>query len=163
VFLHPAPFETSLSINNINMTNFKEQYARLGMKIPKTKNLAEKAELIYVASCAKLGIDPLALPNVSHIREKYQAKTIADYKLMIVRDAITEEREADWDSNEYKYGGWFWMNKPGFRFYGSGCGISGTLATGGSRLCTFSEEDQEFFMQECVAFWADSFGGKLPA
>lgn len=145
------------------MSNFKEQYARLGMKVPKTKNLVEKAELIYVASCAKLGVDPLALPDVSRIREKYQAKTIADYKLMIVRDAITDEREADWNSSEYKYGGWFWMNKPGFRFCVSYCDVTYAGTTGGSRLCTFSEDDQEFFMQECVALWADSMGGKLPA
>jgi hypothetical protein len=144
------------------MTNFKEQYARLGMKVPKTKNLIEKAEMIFVASCSKLGVDPLALPDVSRIREKYHAKTVADYKLMIVRDALTEQREADWDSDERKYGGWFWMDKPGFRFLASCCGYSGTCATGGSRLCTFSDDDQQFFMKECVALWADSLGGKLP-
>lgn len=146
------------------MTNFKEQYARLGMKIPKTKNLIEKAELIYVASCVKLGIDPLALPDVSRTREKYQAKTISDYKLMIIRDAITEDREADWnDEDERKYGGWFWMDKPGFRFGVSYCDVTYSRTTCGSRLCTFSDDDQEFFMMECIAFWADSLGSKLPA
>lgn len=145
------------------MTNFKEQYARLGMKIPKTKSPVEKAALIYVASCAKLEIDPLALPDVSRIREKYHAKTVADYKLMIVRDALTEEREANWDDDdEYKYGGWFWMDAPGFRFIDSFFDLSHSYTSGGSRLCTFSEEDQDFFMKECIALWADSMGGKLP-
>lgn len=134
------------------------------MKAPKTTDPAEKAELIYVASCLKLGIDPLlSLPNTSAMREKYRARTVADYKLMIVRDAITEEKEADWNNeDEYKYGGWFWMDEPGFRLFG--VYYDGTYAyTGlGSRLCTFSREDQRFFMVECIALWADQMGGQIP-
>lgn len=145
------------------MTNFKEQYARLRMGIPQKKvSLIQKATLIFVASCVKLGIDPQALPDVSMIKEKYRAKTVADYKLMVIRDALTEEREADWNSDERKYGGWFWMDKPGFRFYGSRYVFALSFASGGSRLCTFSDDDQQFFMTECVALWADSLGGKLP-
>lgn len=133
------------------------------MSVPETTNAVEKADLIYIASCKKLGIDPQALPDVTLIRDKYRPRQTADYKLMIIRDALTDEREADWnDRNEYKYDGWFYLNKPGFRFDGSHCDITYSNSTGGSRLCTFSEEDQEFFMKEPIALWADSMGGKLP-
>lgn len=145
------------------MSNFKAQYARLGIDLPETTNAVEKAELIYVASCKKLGVDPLALPDVNLIREKYRPRQIGDYKLMIIRDALTEEKEANWnDRSEYKYDGWFYLNNPGFRFYVTYYSYTGAYAGAGSRLCTFSEEDQEFFMKEPVAFWADTMGGKLP-
>lgn len=145
------------------MTNFKAQYARLGMKVPKTTNAVEKAELIFVACCKKIGVDPLALPDVSLIREKYRPRQIGDYKLMIIRDALTEEKEANWnDRNEYKYDGWFYLNAPGFRFFVTFYSRAAALTGSGSRLCTFSEEDQEFFMKEPIALWADSLGGKLP-
>lgn len=146
------------------MSKFAAQYKRLGMEVPETTNPTEKAEAIYITSCAKLGVDPADLPDVSRIREKYRLRTIADYKLCIVRDAITDSQEADWeDGDEDKYGGWFWMDSPGFRLGAVYC--DGTFAcTGlGSRLCTFSRPDQEFFMQECIALWADQMGGKLPA
>lgn len=145
------------------MSQFKEQYARLGMDVPETTDLVEKAEMIYKASCAKLGIDPMMQPIVSGIRAKYQARQIADYKLMIIRDAITDEREADWDDrSEKKYEGWFYLNKPGFRFGGTYCDSSLTCTASGSRLCAFSDNDQQFFMKEAIALWADQMGAKLP-
>lgn len=133
------------------------------MSVPETTDPIVKAKAIYVAACAKLRLDPANLPDVSRIRAKYVAHQIADYKLMVIRDAITQEREANWDGREYKYGSWFLMNSPGFRFHAVLCAFALTGVTGGSRLCTFSEEDQEFFSEECIALWADFMGGKLPA
>lgn len=145
------------------MSQFTEQYQRLGMSIPETTDLIAKAEAIYVAACAKLGLAPADLPDVSKVREKYRVSQIALHKLQVVRDAITEDKEANWDNREYKYGSWFYMNSPGFRFGGVGFDVTFTDVTGGSRLCTFSEEDQEFFSEECIALWADFYGSKLPA
>lgn len=142
---------------------FSAQYQRLNMAVPKTTNLSDKAQLIFVASCAKLGVDPNDLPDVSRLRDKYKPCTVAEYKLCIIRDAITDEREANWDDRgENKYGGWFWLNKPGFRFYDVTYVITFSDSYGGPRLCTFDENDQEFFMKECIALWADLMGGKLP-
>lgn len=141
---------------------FEEQYKRLGMAVPETGD-REKAELIYNASCAKLGLDPNNLPEVSKVREKYQASQLAFHKLSAIRDAIVEDKEAEWnDEDEYKYGAWFWMDKPGFRLGGIGYRWAASSTGAGSRLCTFTEEDGEFFAKECIAFWADFMGGKLP-
>lgn len=146
------------------MAQFEEQYKRLGIAVPNTTDPVEKAQIIYVASCIKLGLDPNNLPDVSKVREKHQAKLIADAKLMVIRDAIVDDREADWnDEDEYKYGPWFWMDSPGFRLNDVVFGIAGTCTPGGSRLCTFNRPDGNFFVTECIALWADSFGGKLPA
>lgn len=145
------------------MPKFIDQYKRLGMTIPAITNPAIKAQAIFVASCEKLGIDPADQPDVSRLREKYRPCTIAEYKLCVIRDAITDEKEADWNNRkEYKYGGWFWLNDPGFRLSSVRYVIDGSLTVGGPRLCTFSEGDQEFFMEECIALWADLTGGKLP-
>lgn len=145
------------------MSPFTEQYQRLGMSIPETTDPIAKAEAIYVAACAKLRLDPNDLPDLSRVRAKYVAHQIADYKLMVIRDAVTQEREANWNGNEYKYGSWFLMNNPGFRFGGVGCDFAYTTVSGRSRLCTFDEDDQEFFSKECIALWADFYGSKLPA
>lgn len=133
------------------------------MPVPETTDLTIKAQAIYVAACTKLGLDPTDLPDISKVREKYRASQVALHKLQVVRDAITDDREANWDNREYKYGSWFYMNKPGFLFLGVDYDFSGTGVSGGSRLCTFSEDDQEFFSEECIALWADFMGGKLPA
>lgn len=143
---------------------FAEQYQRLRMIVPDTTNPGIKAQAIYIAACVMLGIDPSDQPDNSKIREKYRASNTAHYKLCIIRDAITGEKEANWDDeDEDKFGGWFWMDSPGFRFCVTLCDFAYSYSAGGSRLCTFSDEDQEFFMKECVALWADFMGGKLPA
>ena len=144
---------------------FDRQYSALGLQAPANEmDPREKAEIIFYAACKKKGIDPALRPAVHELEGKYQAPLTGLYELMVIRDAITENREADWnDAGEEKWGGWFLMNKPGFRFGVSLCVIVYSFTAGGSRLCTFDEEDQEFFMNECVAFWADFYGGKLPS
>lgn len=144
-------------------TQFKDEYAKLGIEAPKTTDLVEKAGIIYDAACKKLGLDPVDLPDVSRVREKYRASQLAFHKLEVVRDAIAEDREADWNnSDEYKYFAWWRMNKPGFRLFDFDFGWAVSNSCAGSRLCTFSEEGQEFFAKECIALWADFMGAKLP-
>lgn len=144
--------------------NFDKQYNTLGMKAPPDDmDPREKGELILRASCLKLGIDPALRPQVHELMDKYHAPIIGLYSLMIIRDAMTDDREANWNSRrEDKWGGYFLMNDPGFRFDVTLYDYTHSRTSGGSRLCTFSEEDQEFFMKECIAFWADFMGGQLP-
>lgn len=141
---------------------FEKQYDALGLKAPEgTMDARNKAEVIFHAACKKLGIDPSLAPPVFELLDKYQAPIASLYRLMIIRDAITDNREANWDDrSEYKYEGWFLLNAPGFRFRVAYYLYSSSGV--GSRLCTFSEADAEFFMTECIAFWADFLGGKLP-
>lgn len=143
---------------------FKAQYARLGINEEVPTDPIQKAEVIYRAACGKLGLNPEDMPDVSRVREKYRASQLAFHKLEVVRDAITADRKADYNNyDESKWGGWFWLNNPGFRFIAAYCVITRTSPYGGPRLCTFSEQDQDFFMKECVAIWADFYGGVLPS
>jgi hypothetical protein len=144
---------------------FAKQYQRLGLPESTAELLPQqKAEMIYGAACLVLKIEPNHMPDVSMVREKYRPSQLALHKLQVVRDAITGDQEADWnDMDEYKYGGWFWMDDPCFRFCAVNCTRTDARAGLGSRLCTFSDSDQEFFMKECVALWADFHGGKLPS
>lgn len=147
------------------MAKFTQQYNILGLKPPSKKmDAREKAEVIFHAACKIHGLDPAALPLVDHLEEEFRPSLVSSYKLQVVRKAITAGRKGNWnDTSERKWGSWFWMNKPGFRFYASHSSLTRTYAAGGSRLCTFSEEDQDFFAQECIAFWADFHGEELPA
>lgn len=140
---------------------FSQQYAQLGIKGKVPADLTKKAEKIYQAACKKLGINPENLPGLSKVRGKYKATLLATHKLMIIRDALTEGKEADWDNDEEKWEPWFWFNAPGFRFDYADCGY--TYSSVGSRLCFFSQEDAQFSGQECIALWADLYGDKLPS
>ena len=158
----PGLFKRKSKLSN-NMNDFKAQYANLGINDALPTDPVQKFEVIYRAACTKLGLHPQDMPDVSRVREKYRASQLAFHKLEVVRDAIVSDREANYDDrNEEKWGGWFYMNKPGFRFYASRYTYSRARSTGGSRLCTFSDDDQEFFMKECIAGWADFLGGVLP-
>ncbi|HET6255816.1 MAG TPA: hypothetical protein VFE32_17195 [Puia sp.] len=142
---------------------FSTQYNILGLKVP-SPDMAprEKAELIFHAAAKILGLDPAALPVVHHLPEEFQVFPVVSFQLEVIRKALVSRRVADWnDRSEEKYGSWFLMNDPGFRFGDSRYGL--TYSSGGSRLCTFSVDDQDFFAIECIALWADFCGGQLPA
>lgn len=90
-------------------------------------------------ACNKLGIDPTALPDVSRIPEKHRAHTIANYKLIIIAEALHEGWEPNWDDyNEYKYYPWFRMSGSGFSCFDYGDDIS--ISYLGSRLCFKSRD-----------------------
>lgn len=145
-------------------SEFTRQYAALGLEAPSKKmDARQRAERIFQAALRKLGMVGTAVSLLESLADEFRPSMLGFYKLQVVRKAITENREADWnDSDEEKWGGDFLMNDPGFRFIGARCGIRHTTWAGGSRLCTFDEDDQEFFVIECVAFWADFYGGRLP-
>lgn len=145
--------------------NFAAQYEALGME-PLDESMApvEKSEVIFHAACKKLGLEPTFLPIVDALPDEYKVFPVVAYKLEVIRNAITCSRKAEWDDvTEEKWGSWHHMNFPGFRFHYSTSDDSDTITTWGSRLCTFSEKDDNFFAIECIAFWADFKGGTLPA
>lgn len=144
---------------------FDAQYDLLGLKAPESDmDPLEKAEMIFHAACLKKGIDPMALPLVSHLPEEFQVFPVVSYQLEVIGSVIRNGVKANWNSSKQKkYDSWFWMDAPGFRFGGSHYAISSTVTGGGSRLCTFSEEDQDFFSIECIPFWAAFCGSTLPS
>ncbi|HLZ88991.1 MAG TPA: hypothetical protein VKQ52_17170 [Puia sp.] len=142
---------------------FKDQYARLGINDEVPTDPIQKAEVIYQAACRKLSLNPEDMPDVSRVRGKYRASQLSFHKLEIIRDAIVGDREAKWnDYAEYKWGSWFYLNSPGFRFVDSYYSCTNAVSGAGSRLCTFSKNDQDFFAIECIALWAEFHGGVLP-
>lgn len=142
---------------------FAAQYKILGIPTPEsTATPMEKADAIFQAACNKQGIDPALLPELSMLPEQFRAFPLSAYKLEVIRTALVEGKKANWnDTRERKWGSWWWMNDPGFRFFVSDYSITITYSACGSRLCTFSEEDEEFFALECIAIWADFAGAKL--
>ncbi len=100
----------------------------------------------FEAACEVAKVNPLHLPEVSMIPEKFQKWILANYKLAIITQAInTDEKGKVWepnynDSNQWKYYPYFWVEaseeKPsGFAFSHSLYDYGVTNASLGSRLC----------------------------
>jgi hypothetical protein len=145
---------------------FADQYDALGLEAPKKDVLTpqDKADVIFHAACKKLGYDPAGTPSVSHLGEEFQPSLIASYKLQVIRKVLIGEWKADYNNfGQFKWGAWFYMDSPGFRFSGVSFTASFANAGLGSRLCCETEEQAEFLARECIAFWADFYGGQLPA
>jgi hypothetical protein len=146
------------------MKRFSKQYDLLGLEAPSSEmQPREKAEIIFYAACKKLGIDPSVLPAVHDLPERFRVFPVASYQLEVITEALLNGKVKDYNNNrQAKWGAWFYMNKPGFRFLVASCGRVVTAVTGGPRLSLLSEGDAEFFAEECIALWADFCGGQLP-
>jgi hypothetical protein len=100
----------------------------------------------FEGACKALKVNPSALPDVSAVPKKYRKRMIADYKLMIITEAINAGWQPDWnDINEYKYYPWFRIgadkNRPsGFGFSYPGYDSANSYTTVGSRHCFKTRE-----------------------
>jgi hypothetical protein len=102
-------------------------------------------------ACAEVGEDP----DDDNFSEGTDDE-IAFKKIKVVIRALNEGWKPNWDnSGQYKWYPWFYMNKPGFRFDGTLCGISSTLAPGGSRLCFETEELAKYAGQQFLDLYKD--------
>jgi hypothetical protein len=97
-------------------------------------------------ACAALGLDPSKLPIVDALPEKHQKAIVANYKLIIVAEALNEGWEPNWNNySEWKYFPWFEVDASeevpsGVGFSDSSYGGSASDAALGSRLCYRSSE-----------------------
>jgi hypothetical protein len=109
----------------------------------------------FAQACKLLKYNPkTVLPNVSKMPMHLRAHTVAKAKLEIIAEASRGSVELDYDNTDQrKWGGWFRLDKPGFRFGGAGCGLSGTYSGGGPRLCYLSEEDTVYHCQKHIALY----------
>lgn len=146
----------------MQLQSLSDAFAILGIKQPKTLTPEKKAEIIYQAACKVLKLDPDAVPDVTNVRPKSRPGIIALHKLEIVRDAVVGDWVANWDNGEYKYSPWHWLDKPGFRFVGSGYAVDYAGTAGGSRLCFQTKAQSDWIGKDCIAFYADLNGAKLP-
>jgi hypothetical protein len=92
-------------------------------------------------ACAKLGLDPKNLPDVSNISEEFRKAILANYKLSIIYKAINNGWKLVWGNNSnYKYYPWFQVSSSGFGFSSAHCICGSAYTAVGSRLCTDTSE-----------------------
>jgi len=109
-------------------------------------------------ACAKEGIDPTALPDVSMIPEEFRKPIINAYKLMIIFLAINNGWRPDWsDSDQYKYFPWYGVLSSGFGFSSSGYGFGSSFTRVGSRLCTDTSEKAMYIAEQFKAEYQEYF------
>jgi hypothetical protein len=82
---------------------------------------------------------------------------IAYQKLKVIKRAINPKGwTADWNnSNQRKWSPWFYMDKPGFRFYVAYYDITFTITSCGSRLCFSSEELATYAANQFLDIYKD--------
>ena len=98
----------------------------------------------FANACKKLGIST-ALPNVEMMPKHLQKQVIADYKLVVIAEALNDGWKPNWnDTSEYKYYPWFKMSSSGseFSYYVYDFGYASTVV--GSRLVFKSRELAEY-------------------
>ncbi|HLN56102.1 MAG TPA: hypothetical protein VK207_08920 [Bacteroidales bacterium] len=107
-------------------------------------------------ACAKCGMDPTALPEVSKLPADIGKMLIACHKLVIIFLAINNGWKPDWSNwNQYKYFPWFEVLSSGFGFSGS-VYLCGHTRTGvGSRLCTDTSEKALYVAEQFKDLYRD--------
>jgi len=80
----------------------------------------------------------------------------AQYKAIVVCEALNEGWKADWnDDDQYKYFPWFYMSSGGFVFYGTYYRDSDAYAGGASRLCFKTRELARYAGEQFLDIWSD--------
>jgi hypothetical protein len=119
-----------------------------GKQVSLYDNITERVKS-FEDACQVLGISTNA-PDVKGLPRKHQRAIVANYKLIIIAEALNEGWKPNWqDSDEYKYYPWFDMTNP------AGVGCSNTYnaasyanASIGSRLCFKNRELAIYFGQQ---------------
>lgn len=127
-----------------------------GKQVALYDNITDRVKS-FEDACQVLGIST-NVPEVKGLPRKHQKAIIANYKLIIIAEALNEGWKPNWqDSDEYKYYPWFDMSNP------AGVGCSNTLTTAsytsadfGSRLCLKNRELAIYFGQTFTDLFNDS-------
>lgn len=127
-----------------------------GKQVALYDNITDRVKS-FEDACQVLGIST-NVPEVKGLPRKHQKAIIANYKLIIIAEALNEGWKPNWqDSDEYKYYPWFDMSNP------AGVGYSYTLSTAsktnaniGSRLCLKNRELAIYFGQTFTDLFNDS-------
>lgn len=127
-----------------------------GKQVALYDNITDRVKS-FEDACQVLGIST-NVPEVKGLPRKHQKAIIANYKLIVIAEALNEGWKPNWqDSDEYKYYPWFDMSNP------AGVGCSGTYfaasnahANFGSRLCLKNRELAIYFGQTFTDLFNDS-------
>lgn len=127
-----------------------------GKQVALYDNITDRVKS-FEDACQVLGIST-NVPEVKGLPRKHQKAIIANYKLIVIAEALNEGWKPNWqDSDEYKYYPWFDMSNPA----GVGCSsarraASRTAANLGSRLCLKNRELAIYFGQTFTDLFNDS-------
>jgi len=97
-----------------------------------------------------------ALPDFSNVPEDLRDYFEAQYKVVVIAEALNEGWTPDWnDHDQQKYFPWFHhpVSSSGFVFDVTSCGYSGADAGGGSRLCLKNRELARYFGEQFIEIW----------
>lgn len=127
-----------------------------GKQVALYDNITDRVKS-FEDACQVLGIST-NVPEVKGLPRKHQKAIIANYKLIVIAEALNEGWKPNWqDSDEYKYYPWFDMSNP------AGVGYSYTNNTAshananfGSRLCLKNRELAIYFGQTFTDLFNDS-------
>lgn len=127
-----------------------------GKQVALYDNITDRVKS-FEDACQVLGIST-NVPEVKGLPRKHQKAIIANYKLIVIAEALNEGWKPNWqDSDEYKYYPWFDMSNPaGVGFSHTSYTASYTLANFGSRLCLKNRELAIYFGQTFTDLFNDS-------
>lgn len=127
-----------------------------GKQVALYDNITDRVKS-FEDACQVLGIST-NVPEVKGLPRKHQKAIIANYKLIIIAEALNEGWKPNWqDSDEYKYYPWFDMSNPaGVGYSNTYNTASKTTAAIGSRLCLKNRELAIYFGQTFTDLFNDS-------
>lgn len=127
-----------------------------GKQVALYDNITDRVKS-FEDACQVLGIST-NVPEVKGLPRKHQKAIIANYKLIIIAEALNEGWKPNWqDSDEYKYYPWFDMSNPaGVGYSYTYNTASSTYADVGSRLCLKNRELAIYFGQTFTDLFNDS-------
>lgn len=127
-----------------------------GKQVALYDNITDRVKS-FEDACQVLGIST-NVPEVKGLPRKHQKAIIANYKLIVIAEALNEGWKPNWqDSDEYKYYPWFDMSNPaGVGFSDTNHAASITFAVFGSRLCLKNRELAIYFGQTFTDLFNDS-------
>lgn len=127
-----------------------------GKQVALYDNITDRVKS-FEDACQVLGIST-NVPEVKGLPRKHQKAIIANYKLIVIAEALNEGWKPNWqDSDEYKYYPWFDMSNPaGVGYSNATHTASFTTANFGSRLCLKNRELAIYFGQTFTDLFNDS-------
>lgn len=127
-----------------------------GKQVALYDNITDRVKS-FEDACQVLGIST-NVPEVKGLPRKHQKAIIANYKLIVIAEALNEGWKPNWqDSDEYKYYPWFDMSNPAGVGYSHALNTaSSTSANIGSRLCLKNRELAIYFGQTFTDLFNDS-------
>ena len=127
-----------------------------GKQVALYDNITDRVKS-FEDACQVLGIST-NVPEVKGLPRKHQKAIIANYKLIVIAEALNEGWKPNWqDSDEYKYYPWFDMSNPaGVCYSFTNYTASNTYAAVGSRLCLKNRELAIYFGQTFTDLFNDS-------